>query len=102
MKSTTRQDADSAWLGTAGTLAECPRWDDRSRSLTWVDIDRGAVHSVAGDPRSVAQSHERLAGAPLAGAVSWPAENDPGRLMIAVGLTLYSFETSGTMRPVAV
>ena len=44
------------FVAAAGELTECPRWDDRSRRLLWVDIYAGTLNSCdasGGDRTSV-------------------------------------------------
>ncbi len=57
------------WFGPVSALGECPRWDERSQTLSWVDIDGGRLHLA----RPLAESWDSTSvqvGSPLAGAVA--------------------------------
>ena len=56
------------WFGPKAILGECPRWDDQTRRLHWVDIDRGTLHEALPGPEGWVTTRHDVA-APLAGAV---------------------------------
>ncbi len=80
-----------SWFGPALTLGECPRWDDRRATLSWVDIDGGTLHEA----RLVGQEWftvDHHVGAPLAGAVRRVDRDD---WLIALGGTLAGWSRPG-------
>lgn len=64
-----------SWFGPVATLGECPRWDDASQTLTWVDIDGGTLHRARlVDDAWIPESWP--VGTPLAGAVALDGDLD--------------------------
>jgi sugar lactone lactonase YvrE len=88
------------WFGPVTTLGECPRWDDATQVLSWVDIDGGTLHRavVADDGWQVTTA---TVGAPLAGAVA--AAGSPGCFVVALGGDLVDWSAAdGLGAPLAV
>lgn len=58
-----------SWFGPVSTLGECPRWDEATQVLSWVDIDGGTLHRarLRDDAWLVENAHVEP---PLAGAVA--------------------------------
>ena len=64
------------WFGPEAILGECPRWDDSTQRLTWVDIDGGTLHeAMPGAGGWVTVQHDVAAS--LAGAVLLEARGTP-------------------------
>ncbi|MDQ2740644.1 MAG: SMP-30/gluconolactonase/LRE family protein [Actinomycetota bacterium] len=82
-----------SWFGPASILGECPRWDDRSQRLHWVDIDGGTLHEaqLTGGGWSTAQ---HPVATPLAGAVLL---DDPAKQtwLVAVSGSLAPWTVTG-------
>lgn len=71
-----------SWFGPVATLGECPRWDEATQTLTWVDIDGGTLHRG----RRVADAWDEeswTVGVPLAGGVA--VEGDPNAYVVSLG-----------------
>ncbi|MGA8114830.1 MAG: SMP-30/gluconolactonase/LRE family protein [Actinocatenispora sp.] len=71
------------WFGPAALLGECPRWDEQTQRLHWVDIDNGTLYEARSAATGWETSRHDVA-APLAGAVLLErAERE--RWLVAVG-----------------
>lgn len=77
---------------SGASLGEGPSWDDRTKSLTWVDITAGTVHVVN---ESSLELHTFNIGSDVGAAL--PAA--PGSWLLAAGDGLTILRNDGTMEP---
>jgi sugar lactone lactonase YvrE len=74
------------WFGPVSTLGECPRWDDATGTLTWVDIDGGTLHRATLHGIEWRTQTMQL-DAPLAGALAVDDKN----YVVALGTDLVAW-----------
>lgn len=78
------------WFGPVTTLGECPRWDDATQTLSWIDIDGGTLHRATLAQAGWQVTTDAVA-APLAGAVAAGGPRHLASHLVAVGGDLASW-----------
>ncbi len=73
-----------SWFGPVSVLGECPRWDESTGTLSWVDIDGGTLHRAVSGAHGWVVASDVVA-APLAGAV---AVSESAKHILALGTDL--------------
>lgn len=89
-----------SWFGPVATLGECPRWDEATQQLSWVDIDGGRLHRARlRDDAWVVETAQ--VEPPLAGAVV-VAGADAGTFVLSQGGDLVLWREGRTLAEVPV